>query len=201
MNKKLKTVNIKGKEYVMVHERILAFHEAYENGSIETEYFQDGATWVVKATVRPDANNEARKFIGHAQEVEGDGFINKTSALENAETSAVGRALGMLGIGIIEGMASADEVKKAQNRKTLDVNDSVFIKTKWVSDEGERKKINAGIKSIGGQWIPEKKVWAIHKDKQTEIPAECLKGIEAILDKNGEVLPFTVDVEIDPKPF
>ena len=50
---------------------------------------------------------------GHAFEKDGSSFINKTSYLENAETSCVGRALGMAGFGIDADVASADEVMNA----------------------------------------------------------------------------------------
>ena len=51
---------------------------------------------IVKAFVVPDVDKPQRMFTGYSQAKRGDGFINKTSALENAETSAVGRALAMM---------------------------------------------------------------------------------------------------------
>lgn len=113
--KKLNTVDIKGKEYVLVKDRILYFNETYENGSIKTELLSQPQekTIVIKATITPDVSNSARMFTGYSQAVIGDGYINKTSALENAETSAVGRALAMMGIGIVDSVASADEINKA----------------------------------------------------------------------------------------
>lgn len=116
---KEKAVKIQGKSYVLVSDRVLFFSEAFPNGSIETTLLSrpEDQMIVVKATVIPDCANPSRLFTGHAQEVIGEGYINKTSALENAETSAVGRALGMLGIGVIESIASADEIVKAKNRE------------------------------------------------------------------------------------
>lgn len=112
---KEKAINIKGKQYVLVADRVLFFNEQYKDGSIETELLSDPAadTIVVKAVVTPDGT---RKFVGHAQEVSGGTGVNKTSALENAETSAVGRALALMGIGVIDSIASVDEVNKANNR-------------------------------------------------------------------------------------
>jgi len=108
---KLKTVNIKGKEYVEVNQRIKAFREMYPNGSIMTEIIshQDGVC-VIKAIVILD--NQVRA-TGHAYEKEGSTFINKTSYIENAETSAIGRALGCMGIGIDTSVASVEEVANA----------------------------------------------------------------------------------------
>ena len=90
------------------------FNEEYTNGSITTELVSptDSEQIVIKAIVRPDVASE-RMFTGYAQEIVGDGYINKTSALENAETSAVGRALAMMGIGVIDSVASVDEINKA----------------------------------------------------------------------------------------
>lgn len=111
----LPTINFKGSEYVLVKDRILFFNENFKNGSIRNEYFRedDGRRVVVKATVIPDVSNMDRIFVAHSQAVEGSSYINKTSALENAETSAVGRALAMMGIGIVDSVASADEMVKA----------------------------------------------------------------------------------------
>lgn len=118
MTNQLPTVDIKGKEYVLVKDRILAFNETYPNGSIETELVSsEGASIVVmKATVTPDVAVPTRRFIDYSQATIGQGMVNTTSALENASTSAVGRALAYMGIGVIESIASADEVVKATNQ-------------------------------------------------------------------------------------
>ena len=98
----------------MVKDRILHFNEIYPKGSIKTELLSslESQLIVVKATVFP---GDERMFTGHSQATIGDGYINKSAALENAETSAVGRALAMMGIGVLESVAGADEVVKAQN--------------------------------------------------------------------------------------
>jgi len=109
--KELKTVDIKGKSYVMVNERIAYFREIYPEGSIVTELLSsvDGIHTIKAAAI----NNGNILATGHASEKDGSSFINKTSALENAETSAVGRCLGILGIGIDASVASAEEVGNA----------------------------------------------------------------------------------------
>ena len=108
---KLKTVNIKGKEYVEVNERIRHFRENYPQGSIVTELVSNNdGVCVFKATIY---NMELIVATGHAYEKEGSTFINKTSYIENCETSAIGRALGILGIGIDGSVASAEEVQTA----------------------------------------------------------------------------------------
>lgn len=108
-----KAIQIQGKDYVLVSDRIIYFNDNYPKGSINTELISDYASdiIVVKAIVRPEDTDRA--FTGYSQAVKGAGFINKTAALENAETSAVGRALAMMGIGVIDSVASADEINKA----------------------------------------------------------------------------------------
>ncbi len=112
-----KAIDIKGKKYVLVSDRVLAFNEVYPNGSIKTSLIsQPGADMVViKAQVTPDCKTIERFFTGYSQAVWGEGMVNKTAALENAETSAVGRALSFMGIGVLDSIASFDEVKKAQS--------------------------------------------------------------------------------------
>ena len=107
----LGTVDIKGKEYVQVNQRVIAFRKLFPDGSIVTDliHFGDGVC-VVKATILDDGEVIS---TGLAYEKEGSTFINKTSYLENCETSAVGRALGLLGIGIDTSIASADEMQTA----------------------------------------------------------------------------------------
>jgi hypothetical protein len=113
---KLKSVNIKGKEYIEVNERIRAFRELYKDYSLETDIVELNAEYcVLKAIIK---NEEGRIMsIGLAREVNGDTFINKTSYVENAETSAWGRALGNFGIGISTSIASAEEVTNAVNNQ------------------------------------------------------------------------------------
>lgn len=110
-----KAIDIKGKAYVLVSDRVLYFNEAYPNGCIKTfrEFDANNNREVIKAVVIPDMENPDRSFTGYSQATWGDGYINKTSALENAETSAVGRALAFMWIGVIDSIASADEMKKA----------------------------------------------------------------------------------------
>lgn len=110
-----KAVDIKGKSYVLVSDRISFFNDTYENGSIVTERISPVGSNVeeFKAYVTPDVDKPQRTFVGHSQAKWGEGMVNKTSAMENAETSAVGRALAMMGIGVIDSVASVDEMNKA----------------------------------------------------------------------------------------
>ncbi len=115
---KSKAINIKGKQYVLVADRVNYFNEAYPKGSITTTYELVNDTYHFMATIIPDCDNPIRRFTGHSQATIGDGMVNKTAAMENAETSAVGRALAMMGIGVIESIASVDEINKATSSRT-----------------------------------------------------------------------------------
>lgn len=116
-NETIKTTDIKGKEYAEVPQRIKAFRMLYPEGTIETEVIKlDGGVCVIKATVR---DFDVVLATGIAYEVEGSTFINRTSYIENCETSAVGRALGFCGFGIDTSVASAEEVQTAQINQDL----------------------------------------------------------------------------------
>lgn len=122
MSMKLNTVNIKGTEYVTVNERIKAFWKYYPNGRINTTLLSnDNGVCVFKAEVYAFESDTTPRATGYAYEKESSSFINKTSYIENCETSAVGRALGIFGIGIDTSVASADEVATAiENQKKID---------------------------------------------------------------------------------
>lgn len=116
INEKLEGIPVKGKNYVEVNTRVKAFRELCPEGMISTEIIEmaDGVV-TIKATI---ATEEGRIVsTGLAQEKESSSFINKTSYIENCETSAVGRALGFLGIGIDGSMCSADELATALNNQ------------------------------------------------------------------------------------
>ena len=110
-----KAIDIKGKKYVLVSDRIKFFNENFPQGSIQTQLVSEpnDARVIIKAIVTPDHKEQNRFYTGFSQAVVGEGMVNKTAALENAETSAVGRALAMMGIGVIDSVASVDEMKKS----------------------------------------------------------------------------------------
>ena len=119
----MKTINIKGKEYVPVVERVKEFHRLCPEGSITTYIVSnDEKRVVVQATVKIPykADNGQimfdRIFTGYSQASWVTGMM-KDVALEVAETSAVGRALGFANIGLIDGIASADEMRKVVKKR------------------------------------------------------------------------------------
>lgn len=113
----LQKVDIKGKAYVQVAERIKAFRTLWPNGSIVTEIIEhrpinDG---VMSLMIRATASDEHGNILstGTAWERSDSSYINKSSYVENCETSAVGRALGFIALGVDAGMASAEELANA----------------------------------------------------------------------------------------
>lgn len=109
------TTNIKGKEYAAVNGRINAFRRLFPQGFITTEIVSlDAGVVVMKASCGYYEDGQAVVLgTGMAYEREGSSNINKTSYIENCETSAVGRALGMAGLGINTAVASSEEVQNA----------------------------------------------------------------------------------------
>ena len=107
----MESIDIKGKQYITVNERVKEFRRLHPKGQILTSILANADNQVMfKAEVIVD---DVLVATGHAYGKEGSSFINKTSYIENCETSAIGRALGMYGIGIDTSLASADEVKNA----------------------------------------------------------------------------------------
>lgn len=122
-NALIKTTDVKGKEYAEVPQRVKAFRSVYPGGSISTEILslEDGVC-VMKATCADE--NGSILGTGTAYEKEGSSYINKTSYIENCETSAVGRALGFAGFGIDASIASAEELMNALYQQSLDSVDA-----------------------------------------------------------------------------
>lgn len=119
-NETLKFSDIKGKNYAEVPQRVKAFRMLYPQGFIITDMVSnDGGVCVFKATAGYyGENGEAYTLgTGTAYEKENSSYINKTSYIENCETSAVGRALGFLSIGSDTSIASYEEVANAVHQQ------------------------------------------------------------------------------------
>ena len=126
---KFKTTNIKGKDYVEVNQRLLYFRNepTFAGWSIESDLVDlQPDRCCIKAIIR-DADGRIRA-TGHAHEDRTSSMINKTSYVENCETSAFGRALAALGIGIETSIASANEVSMAIAKQGLgDLSDKLGL--------------------------------------------------------------------------
>lgn len=117
-------------QYETVEERIRRFYEMHPDGRIITEDLtaeddRDRGVWRVKATIYltdGDQANELPKATGHAFEVDGQGMANKTAALENCETSAIGRALANMNL----------SGSKRPSREEMEKANRVATKTDWL---------------------------------------------------------------------
>ena len=120
----IKTTKIGKKDYVEVDERIRLFWELHPNWTILTEMIyncEENLVCIFKAKIIDE--NDVIKATGHAREFQADkkSMVNKTSHVENCETSAIGRALGIKGIITEYGIASANEIRNAKElEKELD---------------------------------------------------------------------------------
>lgn len=141
-----KTTNIKGKAYVEVNERIKYFRESgnYNGWSLSSEVVHlDENSCVIRAEVRDE--NWVLRATGFAQEDKSSSFINKTSYVENCETSAWGRALANLGIGIDTSIASSNEVSMAIAKQNTPApqKSAETPSQKTMTDEVKSKMIEA----------------------------------------------------------
>jgi len=135
----MKTINIKGKEYIPVNERLLHFRSSdeYNMWQIHEEVVSvNDKEGIFKVTICD--NNGVVIASAHSQEYRDSSYINKTSFLENGFTSALGRALGYLGIGIDVSIASANEVGNAVSNQD---------DKKWLTEQ----QLNATLKGTAEQ--------------------------------------------------
>ena len=202
---KTQSGKVKG-DYVMVNERLKYFRENYEDWSLKSEIIsnENGVIIFKAAIVNPEGMVKA---TGHAMEKQGSSFINKTSHVENCETSAWGRALANFGIGIDTSVASYEEVanaKKQQNdvdpekvelvrdweltfgknkgKKVMDI-DSGYLQ--WLSENAREKELQA----VAGKELRFRsllKMWRNHPQEIREEIAdwepETLKEIEEAVE-------------------
>jgi hypothetical protein len=177
-----KAISIKGKAYVQVKDRILFLSSEQEQDysiSTEYEYFNERKMWVVKATL----NLRGNIYTGLAQEVESDDYkqVNHSSALENCETSAVGRACAMAGIGVLDSIASVDEMNKAGNRQARQNVPMITLTAAYDSKDA--------IKAIdGARWNGEAKKWMVPDTKENRATALNIKGVTAAVDSEGVMI-------------
>lgn len=129
VNSEIGMVSIKGKQYAEVPQRITAFRKLFPTGFIKTEIVRldediKTGVCVIKATV---GFGDTILGTGFTYEKADGSFINKTSYIENCETSAVGRALGMVGFGIDTSVASAEELQNALKNQNAPQSDPLGI--------------------------------------------------------------------------
>ena len=160
----IKAKNGKSKEYVPVNERLKEFrtNSKYEGWCITEEVLQLTEDFVAIMVKISDEKGVVRG-CGLAKEFKA-GMINSTSYVENCETSAWGRALGCIGIGIDEAVATADELQNAVtiqetmaapiDQNALDaLVDKIMEKGVSASKITERYKVSKLEELNNGQWM------------------------------------------------
>lgn len=174
-----KTGEVKVKNYIMVNDRIKAFREIYPDGLIKTTLLEDDGD---RVTFLAEAFDETGRLLstGHAFEQRQGSFINQSSYIENCETSAIGRCLGALGIGIDDSMASADELANAiSNQEELERQEKAKkpinkIEAKsfrsWLQENGlsEEKIVAKAGKPIEKMTLGEHKYFINHLEELKE---------------------------------
>ena len=155
----MKTINIKGKEYITVNERLIYFRtrDEFKGFGIKEDIVSiDDTEGIFKVTIY-DSNGDPI-VSAHAQEYRDSSYINKTSFVENGFTSALGRALGYLGIGIDTSIASANEVQNAVTNQKSD-------NKKWLTES----QLNATLKATKDQAEKVLNTFKMKKDYREQI--------------------------------
>jgi len=176
-------VKIHNKDYFTVAERIAKFRAEHPDYSIETQLIlQDDEKVVMKALIFGATVEGAVPIsTGYAEEVRSATAINRTSALENAETSAVGRALAFYGLAGTE-IASADEVAGAiAQQNTSEILDyNALVREHWVSINRAKEYLEP----VWGEREDQSNVTAA-RECLAEIPEEDRKRVWRAPTKGG----------------
>jgi hypothetical protein len=119
-------------DYETVDSRLHRFHETHKNGRVHTELvttrINDAGQiiqYVCKAEIYRDLLDPVPSATGYAEEVLGSNPINRTSALENCETSAIGRALANLGFSTKGARPSQTEMTKAERTPKKSLTETI----------------------------------------------------------------------------
>jgi len=180
---KLKTQKIKSKDYVLVNERVRAFrsHPNFKDMSIETSIVDISENRVVMVAKVLDPDGLV-KSTGHAEEIQTKSGVNSTSFIENCETSAVGRCLGFLGIGVDDSIATYEEVEQAIERQESSTIEGVIR-------QNEDLPLWADVKWPGQQNKGKSLAW-LAKNKPDFLKETLKTKYELIKDQDTKLLSF-----------
>ena len=190
----MKTINIKGKEYVQVNERLKEFRNNFKDYSLTTEIIELGAdNCTMKATITDDKG--VVRATGYAREVVAKSPINKFAFVENCETSAIGRALGNFGIGIDTAICTADELLTKLSQDVEQKTPAQKAAETRAKNKATKEEVEAGAKKA--------MEWALTQpDNSVQIYSEDWKRIdkmEALLREwNSDLLQSFLDT-VKPK--
>lgn len=211
-NKLITTINIKGKEYAEVNQRVKAFRYLYPDGFIDT---QDGTREFTVTRFNKNGepierrayhcvatvyDGEGKKLaVGTAEEIEGSSQITATSFKEVAETSAIGRALGFLGLGIDSSIASYEEVNNAISQQEMATKTATMKqvdKFRYAYSEEERKIIRQNFGVETDDDLPQDFVKRKIDERKDKVKEELKKRKERV-----ESDPNYFAIDSEPLPF
>lgn len=152
--KEVKAAKFNLDEYVMVKDRVAVFYEVYPTGRIiptVIEHDREIGFVMIRAEIYRYHNEPVPAAQGHAYELKTEGFVNKTSYIENCETSAVGRALAFLNLKVTNSIASREEMEKVQ-RMTVESDPELVeaIAKIWTEGGGTPEKLDSWVKNNNG---------------------------------------------------
>ena len=134
-------------DYVDVATRIQHFYKKYPDGSLQSSIVHDDGKRIVMRALAYRKPDDPSPGVGHAEEIRGDGPVNRTSALENSETSAWGRALAALGFEVRNGVASREEMEQAKAEEERQKREGSKANGRISPDHAQR--IKARVKQHG----------------------------------------------------
>ena len=160
--------------YIQVADRIKLFYAKHPEGSLQMdkpEFVQvEGKQWAIGRAYAYRTPDDQRPGVGTAWEiVPGTTNFTRGSELQNLETSAWGRAIGSLGIGIDASIATLDEVNHAKNRQEVMRTTETPPDDPWVTEAPIKDSHSTGITTKGSSMFP--------------ATAPQLKAVNAILGK------------------
>ena len=195
-NEQIKAIDIKGKDYSEVNQRIKAFRMVYPQGTIQTQMISnENGVCIFQARVYDDFNRLLG--TGTAYEKEDSSFINKTSYIENCETSAVGRALVMCGFGIDVSVASAEEVQNAIQNQTVTQEEADNYKLTFGKHQGKKltEVPKEYIEWLLGNSKDERMIKLIELATGIVVPSE--EEQKEILELLGRIQDLSIEKDID----
>lgn len=183
-------VKIHNKDYWTVAERIAKFREDHPEYGIETQLihhdsekvmmkaliFAEETAVIIDGVATGSADEQRLIATGYSEEFRDASAINKTSALENAETSAVGRALAFFGLAGTE-IASADEVAAAITQQREKELYASFQKTTQANEENHESLLAIREFLAEDNWSAAKEAWhEVDDDDKRSIWVATTKG-------------------------
>lgn len=191
----MKTISIKGKEYVTVNERLKEFRNNFKDYALVTEIIELGVDFAtVKASIYDDKG--VLRATGFAREVVAKSPINKYAFLENCETSAIGRALGNFGIGIDEAVCTADELIQKLSHEDDKPQKTEFEKAATADKSATTKAINQAIKT-GATEVKKKTKSIDDLKKHYQHSIDKLNTIKDVTELNNTQIDFINNLAVE----